>query len=45
MLEQIGQDNVEVSNVYPESVDRHSYEFTSKDLSEISDSDIVVYIS
>lgn len=45
MLEQIGQDNVEVSNVYPEAVDRHSYEFTSKDLSEISDSDIVVYIS
>lgn len=45
LVESIAENNVDVQNVYPPGVDSHSYEFTTKELKTISNSDLIFYIS
>ena len=43
-VENVGGDRVEVKSVVPEGVDPHSYKLGAKDISVISDSDIVFVV-
>lgn len=43
VLENIGGDTVSVQSVYPPGVDAHTFEPTSKDMTEIATSDIFIY--
>lgn len=45
LTQEIGQDKVMVSNLYPVDSDVHSYEITAQDAKDIVDSDLVIYIS
>lgn len=42
VTEQIGADYVEVSSIYPEDSDAHSYELTPKQSIEVQDADLVI---
>lgn len=45
LAQEIGGDNVEVSMLYPDNADIHSYEATAQDLEIMSNADVVFYIS
>lgn len=43
ILEEIGSEYIEVQSVYPPGVDAHTYEPTTKDMTEIATSDAFIY--
>ncbi len=45
MVYQIGGENVEVTNVYPNGADIHEYELTSKDMAMVAESDLFFYVT
>ncbi|RDW20925.1 metal ABC transporter solute-binding protein, Zn/Mn family [Oceanobacillus chungangensis] len=44
IVEQIGGDSLTVKSVYPPGVDAHTYEPTSKDMTDIAESDAFIYL-
>lgn len=44
IIEEIGGNNVEVETIYPPGVDAHTYEPTSKEITELAQADAFVYL-
>ncbi len=43
LIEQVGQEYVNVESIYPENVDPHHFELSSKEMLELLESDVFIY--